>query len=151
MIQSPGFSSSPDYELKLSVNKNINPNNSALKLDKNLQNFGDPDLCWSDPDLRVQNIAMKTWFIKNFCFAPHPSKIQMPLPDFVNGYGLAERVRIGAKELEVKSLSLDIMKKIKKLTYRYCKKWRKHINNKLSRQTIKLKWTYYVKHRQLLT
>ena len=29
----------------------------------------------------------------------------MPVPDFVNGYGLAERVRIGLKELEARSSS----------------------------------------------
>ena len=39
MIQSPGFSSSPDEELNLSVNKNINPKTSALKVTKSLQNF----------------------------------------------------------------------------------------------------------------
>ena len=44
---------------------------------------------------------MNTWFIKNFCFPPNPSKIQMNLnPNFVNGYGLAEQVRIiGAKKI----------------------------------------------------
>ena len=36
----------------------------------------------------------------------------MPLPDFVNGYGLAERVRTGPTELAALSLSLGIMKKI---------------------------------------
>ena len=36
----------------------------------------------------------------------------MPLPDFVNGYGLAQRVRIGPKELGALSLSLGIMKNI---------------------------------------
>ena len=39
----------------------------------------------------------------------------MILPDLVNGYGLDERVRIGAKKLAALSLSLDIMKKIKKI------------------------------------
>ena len=46
IIQSPGFSSSPDEELKLSGNKNLNSKHSALKVNKNLQSFraaGDSD------------------------------------------------------------------------------------------------------------
>ena len=30
----------------------------------------------------------------------------MPVPDFVNGYGLAERVRIGPKELEARQVQV---------------------------------------------
>ena len=36
----------------------------------------------------------------------------MPLPNFINGYGLAERELIGPKELATLSLFLEIMKKI---------------------------------------
>ena len=36
----------------------------------------------------------------------------MPLPNFINGYGLAEQVRIGQKELAALSLFSEIMKKI---------------------------------------
>ena len=46
----------------------------------------------------------------------------MPFPDFVNAYGLAERVRIGPKELAAQSLSLDVMKKIKKINIPVLKK-----------------------------
>ena len=35
----------------------------------------------------------------------------MPIHDFVNGYGLAERMQIGPKELATLSLFLDIKKK----------------------------------------
>ena len=53
--------------------------------------------------------------LKIFALLPHPSKIQQPLPDFINGYDLAKRVRIDPRELATLSLSLDIMKKIKKI------------------------------------
>ena len=76
----------------------------------------------------------------------------MPLSDFVNGYGLAEQLRIGLIELAALSLSLDIIKKIKKINELGTVKNDVNIlTNKLSRQTFKLKRTYYVKHHQLLT
>ena len=107
IIQSPGFSPSPDEELKLSVKKSINPKTSALKvtnIDKILE--------------RLETLTPKHSneynLLKIFVLLPQTFKIQMSLPDFVNGYGLAERVRIGPKELAALSLFLDMMKKIKK-------------------------------------
>ena len=67
MIQLRFFSSSHDEELKISVKKNINPKKLRIKISKIFER-----LETLTSDLYVQNVAMYTWFIKNFCFAPPP-------------------------------------------------------------------------------
>ena len=63
----------------------------------------------------------------------------MPLPDFINGFGFPERVRIGPKELAALSLFLEIMKDRNNQHIGAVKDDVSILTNKLLMQTIEWK------------